>query len=101
MATPNAMHPPCGFGKPVGEAVTAPPKNRLNRPPPLPPTIAFATPSPMSPPPQPLNLAIFGLGRWGNHLLRNFLALPTARVVAIVDPDRQRLEELRDRFALG
>ncbi|MBD2113410.1 MULTISPECIES: Gfo/Idh/MocA family protein [Cyanophyceae] len=55
----------------------------------------------MSPPPQPLNLAIFGLGRWGNHLLRNFLALPTARVVAIVDPDRQRLEELRDRFALG
>lgn len=55
----------------------------------------------MSPPPQPLNLAIFGLGRWGSHLLRNFLALPTAQVVAIVDPDRQRLEELRDRFDLA
>ncbi|MBD2231623.1 Gfo/Idh/MocA family protein [Phormidium tenue] len=55
----------------------------------------------MSPPPRPLNLAIFGLGRWGSHLLRNFLALPAARVVAIVDPDRQRLDELRDRFALG
>ncbi|PZV09982.1 MAG: oxidoreductase [Leptolyngbya sp.] len=55
----------------------------------------------MSPPPQPINLAIFGLGRWGSHLLRNFLTLPAARVVAIVDPDRQRLEELRDRFALG
>lgn len=52
-------------------------------------------------PPHPLNLAIFGLGRWGNHLLRNFLALPAARVVAIVDPDQQRLDELRDRFALG
>ncbi len=51
-------------------------------------------------PPRPLNLAIFGLGRWGSHLLRNFLALPAARVVAIVDPDRQRLEESRDRFAL-
>lgn len=50
---------------------------------------------------QPLNLAIFGLGRWGSHLLRNFLALPEARVVAMVDPDRQRLEDLRDRFALG
>ncbi|MBD1875921.1 Gfo/Idh/MocA family oxidoreductase [Nodosilinea sp. FACHB-131] len=55
----------------------------------------------MSPPPRPLNLAIFGLGRWGSHLMRNFLALPTARVVAVVDPNRQRLDELRDRFALG
>ncbi|MBW4461289.1 MAG: Gfo/Idh/MocA family oxidoreductase [Nodosilinea sp. WJT8-NPBG4] len=52
-------------------------------------------------PPRLLNLAIFGLGRWGSHLLRNFLALPAARVVAIVDPDRQQLNELRDRFALG
>ncbi|MFQ4136357.1 Gfo/Idh/MocA family protein [Nodosilinea sp. PGN35] len=49
----------------------------------------------------PVNLAIFGLGRWGSHLLRNFLALPQARVVAMVDPDRQRLEALRVRFALG
>lgn len=55
----------------------------------------------MSHPPHPINLAIFGLGRWGSHLLRNFLALPEARVVAMVDPDQQRLEDLRDRFALG
>lgn len=55
----------------------------------------------MSPPPPPLNLAIFGLGRWGSHLLRNFLALPEARVVAMVDPNRRRLEELGDRFTLG
>ncbi|TVQ15216.1 MAG: gfo/Idh/MocA family oxidoreductase [Leptolyngbya sp. DLM2.Bin27] len=48
----------------------------------------------------PLNLAIFGLGRWGTHLLRNFLALPEARVVALVDPHPQRLRTLRDRFAI-
>lgn len=55
----------------------------------------------MSHPLRPINLAIFGLGRWGSHLLRNFLALPAARVVAMVDPDQQRLEDLRDRFTLG
>ncbi|MBW4483119.1 MAG: Gfo/Idh/MocA family oxidoreductase [Tildeniella torsiva UHER 1998/13D] len=55
----------------------------------------------MSHPPRPINLAIFGLGRWGSHLLRNFLALPESRVVAIVDPNPQRLENLRDRFTLG
>ncbi|MBE9108652.1 Gfo/Idh/MocA family oxidoreductase [Nodosilinea sp. LEGE 07298] len=49
----------------------------------------------------PLELAIFGLGRWGTHLLRNFLALPEARVVALVDPDRQRLHDLCDRFGLA
>jgi predicted dehydrogenase len=48
----------------------------------------------------PLNLAIAGLGRWGTHLLRNFLALPGARVVALVDPNRQRLYDLCDRFEL-
>ncbi|MGB3202710.1 MAG: Gfo/Idh/MocA family oxidoreductase, partial [Nodosilinea sp.] len=49
----------------------------------------------------PVDLAIIGLGRWGNHLLRNFLALPEARVVALVDPNRQRLHELCDRFGLA
>ncbi|MGG6238999.1 Gfo/Idh/MocA family protein [Nodosilinea sp. AN01ver1] len=48
-----------------------------------------------------LDLAIVGLGRWGHHLLRNFLALPEARVVALVDPDRQRLHDLCDRFGLA
>lgn len=46
----------------------------------------------------PVDLAIVGLGRWGTHLLRNFLALPEARVVALVDPNRQRLHEICDRF---
>lgn len=49
----------------------------------------------------PINLAIFGLGRWGTHLLRNFLTLPAARVVALVDPNPQRLQDLRDRFSLA
>ena len=51
--------------------------------------------------PLPLKLAIFGLGRWGIHLLRNFLALPGAQVVALVDPDLKQLQDLRDRFHLG
>ncbi|MGF1517754.1 MAG: Gfo/Idh/MocA family protein [Nodosilinea sp.] len=55
----------------------------------------------MIPHPPPINLAIFGLGRWGTHLLRNFLALPEARVVALVDPNLQQLRELCDHFSLG
>ncbi|NJL44893.1 MAG: Gfo/Idh/MocA family oxidoreductase [Leptolyngbyaceae cyanobacterium SM2_3_12] len=47
-----------------------------------------------------INLAIFGLGRWGTHLLRNFLALPQAKVIAIVDPDPQRLEQIRWLYSL-
>lgn len=55
----------------------------------------------MTTPPLPLNLAIVGLGRWGTHLLRNFLALPTAKVVALAEADAGRWQELRDRFSLG
>ncbi|WP_416667035.1 Gfo/Idh/MocA family protein [Egbenema bharatensis] len=53
-----------------------------------------------SPLPTPLKLALFGVGRWGSHLLRNFLALPEAQVVAIVDPCLERLEQLSNRFDL-
>jgi predicted dehydrogenase len=49
----------------------------------------------------PLQIAIVGLGRWGSNLLRTFLALPEARVVALVEPNRQRLEEVGDRLAPG
>jgi predicted dehydrogenase len=51
--------------------------------------------------PLPLNLTILGLGRWGTHLLRNFLALPGAEVVALVDPALTQLQALRDRHHLG
>ncbi len=50
--------------------------------------------------PPPVNLALVGLGRWGTHLLRNFLALPAARVVAVVDANPHRLAQVRHQFSL-
>jgi predicted dehydrogenase len=43
----------------------------------------------------PLNIAQVGVGYWGKNLLRNFAALPTARVVAVCE---QR-EDLRHEVA--
>lgn len=45
-------------------------------------------------------IAILGAGRWGVHLVRNFLEHPDARVVAVVDPHSDRLASIRERFAL-
>ncbi|MBW4440397.1 MAG: Gfo/Idh/MocA family oxidoreductase [Plectolyngbya sp. WJT66-NPBG17] len=45
-------------------------------------------------------IALFGVGRWGVHLLRNFLQHPNARVVAIVDPCLEQLESIAQRFEL-
>jgi predicted dehydrogenase len=47
-----------------------------------------------------IGIAIFGVGRWGVHLLRNFLAHPQARVVAIADPHPERLQNVQQRFTL-
>ncbi|MBD2329423.1 Gfo/Idh/MocA family oxidoreductase [Alkalinema sp. FACHB-956] len=49
---------------------------------------------------QPMNVAIFGLGRWGQHLLRNFLAHPQAHVRAIVDPFPANLDRMAQQFGL-
>lgn len=49
---------------------------------------------------QPTRLAILGLGRWGEHLVRNFLALSEAQVVAVVDPNPDRLNFIRQQVAL-
>ncbi|MCU0568447.1 MAG: Gfo/Idh/MocA family oxidoreductase [Oculatellaceae cyanobacterium Prado106] len=49
----------------------------------------------------PIQVALFGGGRWGTHLLRNFLELPQAQVVAVVDPFVERLEQLSRQFSLG
>jgi predicted dehydrogenase len=46
-------------------------------------------------------IALFGGGRWGTHLLRNFLALPEATVVAVVDPFADRLTQLAQQFSLN
>ncbi len=51
--------------------------------------------------PTPMGLAILGLGRWGVHLLRNFLALPGAQVVAIADPRLAQLQRVQTQFDLS
>ncbi|NET69651.1 MAG: Gfo/Idh/MocA family oxidoreductase [Sphaerospermopsis sp. SIO1G2] len=47
-----------------------------------------------------MKLAIIGVGRWGVHLLRNFLAHPQVDVVAIVDPSLAKLTTVKERFHL-
>lgn len=47
-----------------------------------------------------VDIVILGLGRWGRHLLRNFLALAGWRVVAIADPDTARLQAAVAEFGL-
>ncbi|MBC1324745.1 Gfo/Idh/MocA family protein, partial [Trichormus variabilis] len=46
-------------------------------------------------------IAVIGVGRWGVHLLRNFLAHPQAEVVAIVDPHPERLTVVKQQFNLA
>ncbi|OLP17202.1 oxidoreductase [Leptolyngbya sp. 'hensonii'] len=48
----------------------------------------------------PIHLAILGAGRWGTHLVRNFLSHPQAKVVAVVDPNLDCLARLAERLDL-
>ncbi|MDG2616308.1 Gfo/Idh/MocA family oxidoreductase [Thermoleptolyngbya sichuanensis XZ-Cy5] len=48
-----------------------------------------------------VGIVILGLGRWGMHLLRNFLALPGVRVVAIADPSTTRLQTAVNQLGLA
>ncbi len=52
----------------------------------------------MSSPISPIGIAILGAGRWGVHLIRNFLNHPQARVMAVVDPHPERLTAARSQF---
>ena len=45
-----------------------------------------------------VGMAIVGVGRWGTHLLRNFLENPLARVVAVVDPNPDNLTRVAQQF---
>lgn len=47
-----------------------------------------------------IKIAVFGVGRWGTHLLRIFLAHPQVEVVAIADPVSDRLSAVAERFSL-
>ncbi|MDJ0845860.1 Gfo/Idh/MocA family protein [Crocosphaera sp.] len=46
-------------------------------------------------------LAILGVGRWGTHLVRNFLAHPQAEVVAIADPMADNLTTIENKFSIN
>ncbi|HIK29325.1 MAG: Gfo/Idh/MocA family oxidoreductase [Oscillatoriaceae bacterium SKW80] len=47
-----------------------------------------------------IGIAIVGVGRWGVHLLRNFLNHPQARVVAVADRNPRRLQLVKQQFKL-
>ena len=47
-----------------------------------------------------IKIAVVGIGRWGVHLLRNFLEHPQAKVVAVVDPSPERLAAVRQQYKL-
>jgi len=47
---------------------------------------------------KPFKIAILGAGRWGNHLIRNFLEHPQTEVVAVVDPNSDRREAIKNRY---
>ncbi|MEL6492535.1 MAG: Gfo/Idh/MocA family oxidoreductase [Cyanobacteria bacterium J06621_3] len=42
-----------------------------------------------------IDLVLLGAGRWGTHLLRNFLAHPQIRLRAVVEASQDRLQALR------
>lgn len=44
--------------------------------------------------PNPINLVLFGAGRWGSHLLRNFLDHPQVCLRAVVEASAARLKTL-------
>jgi predicted dehydrogenase len=46
-----------------------------------------------------IGIAVIGAGRWGVHLVRNFLEHSQARLVAVIDPDPDRLVALTQRFS--
>jgi predicted dehydrogenase len=42
----------------------------------------------------PINVAVVGAGYWGPNLIRNFVACPDAKLVAVCDKDRARLDKV-------
>ncbi|PHJ67520.1 oxidoreductase [Nostoc linckia z18] len=48
-----------------------------------------------------IKIAVIGVGRWGVHLLRNFLAHPSVSVIAVVDPHPERLTGVKQQFNLN
>lgn len=46
-------------------------------------------------------IAVLGAGRWGTHLVRNFSRHPQACLVAVADPNLDRLHHLGEQLQLG
>lgn len=47
-----------------------------------------------------IKIAVVGIGRWGVHLLRNFLEHPQVKVAAVVDPNPERLAAVKSQYKL-
>ncbi len=47
-----------------------------------------------------IKIAVIGVGRWGVHLLRNFLEHPQVSVAAVIDPHPERLAGVKRLFHL-
>lgn len=47
-----------------------------------------------------IKIAVVGVGRWGIHLLRNFLEHPQAEVAAVIDANLQRLAQVKQQHNL-
>ncbi|MEM9447444.1 MAG: Gfo/Idh/MocA family oxidoreductase [Cyanobacteria bacterium P01_E01_bin.6] len=50
---------------------------------------------------QSIGIALLGVGRWGTHLLRNFLEHPHAEIKAIADTSPDHLQAAAQRFELA
>lgn len=48
-----------------------------------------------------IGIAVFGAGRWGVHLIRNFQNHPQCRVIAVVDPHPEQLQGVKNRLKLN
>lgn len=48
-----------------------------------------------------ITIAVLGVGRWGVHLLRNFLEHPQVRIGAVLDPNPERLVAVKRQFNLN
>lgn len=46
-------------------------------------------------------IAVLGAGRWGIHLIRNFLQHPRSQLLAVIDPLPERLASVKSQFHLN
>lgn len=51
--------------------------------------------------PKPVGIAVLGAGRWGIHLIRNFLEHSDAQLLGVADPQPNRLHALTHTLPIG